>query len=97
MKTSTTLSTGKHYEKELTTVLLDNLAEDEAEDAQALAHACARNEPAAMEKVNDVLASIGLTINGILNRSQVHKAEELAQRYARREPARGQVDPKTAR
>ena len=76
----------KHYEKELTTVLLDNLAEDQAEDAQALAHACARNEPAAMEKVNDVLASIGLTINGILNRSQVHKAQELAQRYVRREP-----------
>ena len=76
----------KHYEKELTTVLLDNLAEDEAEDAQSLAHACARSEPAAMEKVNDVLASIGLTISDILNRSQVHKAQELAQRYVRREP-----------
>ena len=76
----------KHFAKELTAILKDNLAEDQAEDAQSLAHAFAQEEPAAMEKVNDVLASIGLTISDILNRSQVHKAQELAQRYVRREP-----------
>ena len=76
----------KHFEKELTAILKDNLAEDQAEDAQTLAHACARDEPAAIDKVNDVLASIGLNMDDILHRAQVHKAEELAQRYARREP-----------
>jgi hypothetical protein len=70
----------KHFEKELTAILLDNLAEDQAEDAQMLAHAFARNEPAAIEKVNDVVASIGLNMDDLLNRAQAHKAEELAQR-----------------
>ena len=51
----------KHFADELTTILQDNLAEDQAEDfAQTLAHECARNEPAAVDKVNDVLAGIGL-------------------------------------
>ena len=77
----------KRFADELTAILLGNLAEDQAEDAQTLAHACAGNEPAAIDKVNDVLASIGPTMDDILNRAQVHKAQVLAQRYARREPA----------
>jgi hypothetical protein len=76
----------KHFEEELTAILKDNLAEDQAEDAKTLAHAFARKEPAAIEKVNDALASIGLNMDDILKRAQVHAAEELAQRYVRREP-----------
>jgi hypothetical protein len=76
----------KHFEKELTAILKDNPAEDQAEDGRTLAHACARAEPTAVDKVNDVLASIGLNMDNILHRAKVHKAEELGQRYARREP-----------
>jgi len=77
----------KHFAEELTTILQENLAENQAEDfAQTLAHECAQNEPAAVDKVNDVLAGIGLNIDHILHRAQVRKAKELGQRYVRRKP-----------
>jgi hypothetical protein len=77
----------KHFADELTTILQDNLAEDQAEDfAQTLAHACAQNEPDAVDKVNDVLAGIRENMDDILYRARVHKAKELAQKYVRREP-----------
>ena len=48
----------KHFADELTTVLQDNWAEEQAEDAQTLAHACAQGEPDAVDKVRDFLAGI---------------------------------------
>ena len=75
----------KHFAEELTKILQDNLAEDQAEDsAQTLAHACAQNEPAAVDKVNNVLTGIGEDIDDIINRARAHKAKELAQDYGRR-------------
>ena len=49
---------------QLTQILQDNLAEDQAEDfAPTLAQQCANNEPDAVDKVNEVLpASIGTWI-----------------------------------
>ena len=77
----------KHFAEELTTVLQDNLAEDQAEDfAQTLAHACARNEPAAVDKVNNVLDGIGEDMDDVIDRARAHKAKELAQDYGRRRP-----------
>ena len=77
----------EHFAEELTTILQDNPAKDQAEDiAQTLAHECARNEPDAVDKVNDILAGIGLDIDDVLNRGRAQKAKELAQHYVRRKP-----------
>lgn len=77
----------KHFVDELTTILQDNRAKDQAEDfAQTLAHECARNEPSAVDKVNKILTGIGLDMDHILHRAQAHKANELDQQYLRREP-----------
>ncbi len=75
------------FADELTTILQDNLAEDQTEDfAQTLAHGCAQNEPDAVDKVNDALTGIGLNMDDILNRARALKAEELTHRYVRHEP-----------
>jgi hypothetical protein len=77
----------KDFADELTTILQDNQAEDQAEDfAQTLAHACSQNEPDAVDKVNDLLAGIRENMDNILYRALVHKAKELEQKYVRREP-----------
>jgi hypothetical protein len=77
----------EHFEDNLREILQDNLEEGQGEDvAQRLAQACARNEPDAVDKVTEVLAGIDLTMDGILYRARVRKAEELAQEYTRREP-----------
>jgi hypothetical protein len=60
-------------------------------------HTRVPEEPAAIDKVDDVLASIGLNMDDILNRAQAHKAEELAQRYARREPGAKLIEKLLAR
>jgi hypothetical protein len=45
----------KDFEQDLAEILQDNLAEDQSEDdAQALAHKCARDEPDADDKVNQI-------------------------------------------
>jgi len=75
----------KHFTDELTTILQDNPAGDQAEDfAQTLANQCAQNEPDAVEKVNKILASINLDMDIVLHRARAAKAEELAQDYVRR-------------
>jgi hypothetical protein len=76
----------KHFADELTTVLQDNWAEEQAEDAQTLAQACAENEADAVDKVNDVLAGIHEKMDNILHRARVHKSKELVHKYVRRQP-----------
>src|SRR5947209_6675360 len=56
----------EHFADDLAQILQDNFPEDQAEDAQSLARECARNEPHAVDKVNEVLAGIGPNIDGIL-------------------------------
>ena len=78
----------KHFEKDLAQILQDNLAKDQSEDdAQALAHKCAHDEPDADDKVNQILASINLDMDDILESARARKAEELAQDYLQRKPA----------
>jgi hypothetical protein len=77
----------KHFTDELTTILQDNPAEDQAEDsAQTLMDQYARNEPDAVDKVNEILASIGQKMDDILYRAQARRAKELARDYVRRKP-----------
>ncbi len=77
----------KYFVDELTAVLEGNRAGDQSEDSvRALACACARNEPDAVDKVNEWLAGIGLQLAQILDRAQARKAEALVQGYVRREP-----------
>ena len=73
----------KHFEQDLVEILQDNLAEDKSEDdAQALARKCARDEPDADDKVNQILAGINLNMDDILERARARKAGELAHDYA---------------
>ena len=53
---------------------------------RTLAQQCAENEPDAVDKVNEILASIGLNMDCILYRARAAKAEELVQDYVRRKP-----------
>jgi hypothetical protein len=76
-----------HFEQDLAEILQDNLAEDQSEDdARALAHKCARDEPDADEKVNQILASINLDMGRVLKGARARKAEELAQEYMQHKP-----------
>jgi len=76
----------EHFADYLAKILQENLPEEQVDSAQTLAHECARNEPDADAKVNEVLAGIGLTMDGILRGARAHKAKELVQEYVRREP-----------
>jgi hypothetical protein len=86
----------EHFASDLTNILEDNLPEDEADSAQALAYRCAQNEADAVDKVNEILSSIprnigllegyALDMDQILRGAQTHKAKELVQEYARGEP-----------
>src|SRR5262249_46371420 len=74
-----------HFEQDLAQILQDNLAEGQTKvDAQALAHKCARDEPEADDKVNEILAGINLDMDDILEPARARKAEELAHDYAQR-------------
>jgi hypothetical protein len=76
----------EHFADDLAEILQDNLPEDQAEDAQTLAHECARNEPDADDKVNEILAGIGLNMDQVLRAAKARKTKELVQEYVRREP-----------
>ena len=77
----------KHFEQDLAEILQDNLAEGQTEvDAQALAHKCARDEPDADDKVNQILAGINLDMGQILEGARARKAEELTHDHAQGKP-----------
>jgi hypothetical protein len=76
----------KFFEEDLTEILQDNLEDQSEDDARRLAHKCARNEPDADEKVNQILAGMNLDMDNILRRARARKAEELSQEYVRRKP-----------
>jgi hypothetical protein len=76
----------KFFEEDLTEMLQDNLEDQSEDDARRLAHKCARNEPDADEKVNQILAGMNLDMDNILKRARARKAEELSQEYVRRKP-----------
>ena len=61
-----------------------NLPEDQA---QTLARECARNEPAAVDKVNKILKPTSLDVDDILDGAKRLTARDLMQQYVRREAA----------
>jgi hypothetical protein len=65
--------------------LLGRFPEDQTDSAKHLAHACAQNDPDAIDKINKILADTQLDIDDIENSVRERKAEEFAQKYARRE------------
>src|SRR6516164_738392 len=62
------------FEENLTEILQDNFKDRSEDDAHALAHKCARNEPDADDKVNQILADMNLDMDDILGRAKVRKA-----------------------
>ena len=73
------------FEDTLAEILLEDAPEGEADALQRLAEQCARNDPAADEKVNEILAGMELSMEGVVDMAREAKAEELVQRYGRRE------------
>jgi hypothetical protein len=82
------------FEENLAEILQYNFAENLTEDeAQELAHRCARSEPDADKKVNALLDDARLHMVNILEQAKRKRVKELAEAYARREPdAINQVD-----
>jgi hypothetical protein len=77
----------KYFADGLTEILQNNLTEDLTEDgAQTLAQKCARNDPDADDKVNQILDRINLDTDSILNSAKAREAEELVHDYAQRKP-----------
>ena len=75
----------EEFETELARTLEAYLPQDQAEQ---LADACARDEQAANDKVNQILDGSNLSIDRILDSAKQRKAEELARKYACRETDR---------
>jgi hypothetical protein len=78
----------KHYRSrfadDLTEILQESLPQDQA---RTLANSCAWNESDAVDKVNAILSRSGRSMDYILHRAKEDKAQELTQKYRRREPA----------
>jgi hypothetical protein len=72
--------------KPFRTVSRKYLPEEQAASAATLARECARNEAAAVDKVNEVLSSIQLDMEQVLDDVRACKAKELAHAYTRRKP-----------
>jgi hypothetical protein len=82
------LDYAEHFAGHLAEILQDNLPEDQPDSVQTLANQCARNEPNAADKVNELLAGMRLDMDmdDILASARARKAKELVQDYVRREP-----------
>ena len=76
----------KFFEEDLAESLQETLEDQTKDAANTLAQQCARNEPDAVDKVNQILAGINLHMDDILNSALARKAEELAQGYVQRKP-----------
>ena len=76
------------FAHDLASTLKDNLPGDQADTAEQLARACARNDPDAEDKVEEIFenASTFLDMNDNLNSARVGKADELTEKYVRRDP-----------
>ncbi len=78
----------KRVADDLTDILRSNLPKHQAEDyAPMLARACAQNQSPAVDEVNKILDRIGDSMDYVLHRAQADEAQELTQKYRRRESA----------
>src|SRR5215831_3830697 len=75
----------EHFQSYLTEVLKNNLPPEQADSAETLAAECTPNTDEADDKLVEVLSSIGLNRDTLLNDARADKAEELVQEYVRGE------------
>jgi hypothetical protein len=73
----------KHFKRYLAELLRDNLPTEQADSAETLAAECAPYTDEANEKLDEVLGSIGLETNTVLDNARAAKAKELVQEYMR--------------
>jgi hypothetical protein len=73
----------EHFVDYLAEILQDNLPSEEANAAGTLASKCAHDKPDAIDKVNNVLAGIQLTMDQVETDARSQKVEELVQEYVR--------------
>jgi hypothetical protein len=71
------------FEQNLAEILQTRLSQ---EQAQELAHRCARSEQDAIKEVEIVLQAAGLNMNRILDQALADRAKDLTQEYGRGEP-----------
>jgi hypothetical protein len=72
----------EHFKTYLATILQNNFPRKQAESLSA---ECAPNTDEAPDKLNEVLSSIGLNMNTVLDDARADKAKELVQEYVRGE------------
>jgi hypothetical protein len=75
----------EHFKSYLTQILQDNLPPEQADSAEMLAAECTPNNADADDKLNQVLSSIGLNADAVLDDARADKAKELVQEYVRGE------------
>jgi hypothetical protein len=75
----------KRFREDLSEILKENHPEDRAEELEKLARDCAQDEADANDKVNEILSSINLDLDKLLDRARASRAEELVKEYVRRE------------
>ena len=75
----------EHFKSYLTEILQNNLPTEQAGSAGTLAAECAPNNAEANEKLDEVLGSIGLEMNTVLDDARADKAKKVVQEYVRRE------------
>ena len=76
----------EHFESYLANILQYKLPEDQADSAEMLAAECVPLTDEADAKLGEVLRSIGLNSDTVLDDARAQKAKELLQEYGRREP-----------
>ena len=75
----------EHFKSYLTQILQDNLPPEQADSAETLASECAPHTGEANEKLEQVLGSIGLEMNTVLDNARADKAKEVVQEYVQGE------------
>jgi hypothetical protein len=76
----------EQFANRLAEIFQQNLPEDQAEDAQRLAHKYAENEREAVDKVDEILARNRMDVDQIVRDARRLKAKELVHGYAQHEP-----------
>jgi hypothetical protein len=77
----------ERFSDDLTEILQRSLPKRQEDYARMLARACAQNESAAVDEVNKIFDRICKSLDYVLNSAQAHEAQELTQKYRRRESA----------
>ena len=71
----------EHFKSYLTQILQDNLPPEQADSAEMLAAECTPNTDEANDKLREVLSSIGLDTNKVVDDAVTDKAKQLVQGY----------------